>query len=158
MSGVKPTKRFWTKYLFILQKRALRLIFFKKPTDSAIPLFIENNILPVTMLYYESIAHLMHDISIGRAPSKIAKMFVKVGDVHSHNTRSHTAGKLYTKFSRLELQKRSFSRIGVALWNKIPNHLKTLPKRLFKKEIRLILLDNLSKHGYQVEVSKLSFI
>ena len=69
--------------ILILQKRALRLIFFKKPTDSAIPLFIENNILPVTMLYYESIAHLMHDISIGRAPSKIAKMFVKVGDVHS---------------------------------------------------------------------------
>ena len=62
--------------LLVLQKRALRSIFFKKITECAIPLFIENNILPVTLLYLESISHLMFDVINNNAPVHIQDMFI----------------------------------------------------------------------------------
>jgi hypothetical protein len=144
--------------VLVLQKRALRLIFFKKQSESAIPLFIDCKILPVTLQYYQSLAELMFDVSSNRAPSNILNMFDKLNTIHRYNTRGHAAGNLYLKFSRLEIQKRSFSRTGVTLWNKIPNHLKDLPKTCFKKSIKEMLFHNLTDRGYHVEVSNLTFI
>ena len=74
--------------LLVLQKRALRLIFFKEITESAMPLFIENNILPVTLLYLESLSHLMFDVIDNNAPIHIQDMFISLGAVHTYNTRS----------------------------------------------------------------------
>ena len=142
--------------VLILQKRALRLIFFKKSNESAIPLFKENNILPVTFLYYHSLAQLMFDVSTNKAPRNIRNMFVEIKDVHSYNTRSNTVGNFFCKFSRIELQKRSFSRAGVKLWNKIPLRLKNLSRTNFKKEFQQLLLYNLTTNGYHVEISRLS--
>ena len=42
--------------VLILQKRALRLIFFANKRSHAIPLFIASNILPVNMLYFETVS------------------------------------------------------------------------------------------------------
>ena len=42
------------KRILILQKRALRLIFFANKREHAIPLFVRANIHPVDMLYYKS--------------------------------------------------------------------------------------------------------
>ena len=45
------SKRYMSiRYLIILQKRALRLIYFKKYKEHAIPLFIESKIVPINML------------------------------------------------------------------------------------------------------------
>ena len=62
------TNKLLINKLLVLQKRALRSIFFKKITESAIPLFIENNILAITLLYLESISHLMFDVVNNNAP------------------------------------------------------------------------------------------
>ena len=43
------------KKILILQKQALRLIYFASNREHAIPLFVHANILPVDMLYYKSI-------------------------------------------------------------------------------------------------------
>ena len=48
----------------MLQKRALRLMFFASNRFHAIPLFISANVLPLNMLYFETICSLMHDISL----------------------------------------------------------------------------------------------
>ena len=46
----------------ILQKRALRFIFFTDERDSAILLFVKSKILPLNLMYFQSIAILMHDV------------------------------------------------------------------------------------------------
>ena len=60
-----------TKYLnkiLILQKRALRLLFFADVRDHAMPLFLEANVLPITFLYHECVASLMFDTNSNNAP------------------------------------------------------------------------------------------
>ena len=49
--------------LLILQKRALRYIFFANRRDHAIPLFLKAEILPIHCLHYKLLAETMHDIS-----------------------------------------------------------------------------------------------
>ena len=46
--------------------------------------------------------------------------------IHSYNTRSSPSNNLYIKKSRLDIQKRAFSRAGAKLWNVIPAPKKTL--------------------------------
>ena len=44
------------KKILTLQKRALRLIFFASKRSHAIPLFVASNIVPVNMLYFETVS------------------------------------------------------------------------------------------------------
>ena len=89
----------------------------------------------------------MFDVSTNKAPRNIRNMFVEIKDAHSCNTRSNTVGNFFCKLSRIELQKRSFSRAGVKLWNKLPHRLKNLPTTNFKKEFQQLLLYNLTTNG-----------
>jgi len=121
------------KRILILQKRALRLIFFVNKIEHAISLFVRANILPVDMLYYKSMSILMHDINCKTAPSKLLDLFTRPDSVHSYNTRSASAGRLYIKHSKLKQQSHSFSRSGCKTWNGLPEHLRTKNKTSFKK-------------------------
>ena len=112
------------------------LLFFH-----AIPLFLEANVLPITFLYHEWVASLMYDINSNNAPINMLHLFKETSSVHSYNTRSSTSGNLYVQNSRLEIQRRSFSRVGVRLWNEIPCHMRVLPKNTFKKVLRTSLLN-----------------
>ena len=72
--------------ILILQKRALRLLYFVDWHDHAIPLFLEANVLPITFLYYESVSALMHDINNNEAPVNMSNLFQKMSNIHSYNT------------------------------------------------------------------------
>ena len=56
--------------ILILQKRALRLMYFSDSRANAIPLFVRSGVLHLNMLYFKYSVILMHDISNNRAPSK----------------------------------------------------------------------------------------
>ena len=45
--------------LLLLQKRALRLMYFTDKQQHAIPLFLKSNFLPIQMIYFEKTASLM---------------------------------------------------------------------------------------------------
>ena len=68
----------------ILQKRALRLIFFSTNRTHAIPLFKSSNILPVNML---SVSTIMHDACNSSRPCNICQLFIHSSDVYAHNSR-----------------------------------------------------------------------
>ena len=53
--------------------------------------------------------------------------------------------------SRLEIHKRSFSRFGVRQWNEIPRRIRDLPKKVFKGEIRRLLLNILINENDYIE-------
>ena len=100
------------KKILILQKRALRLIYFANKREHAIPLFIRANIPPVDMLYYKAISTLLHDIHCKTAPINLIELFTNIDSILSYNTQSAKAGNFFEKISRLHQQSQSFSRRG----------------------------------------------
>ena len=54
-------------------------------------------------------------------------------NIHTYNTRSSTSQLFSVKYSRLKIQKKAFSRVGVKVWNEMPNEYKNLAKKSFKK-------------------------
>jgi len=103
--------------LLLLQKRALRLMYFLNPRSHAIPSSISSKILPIHLLYFEAISHSMYDVSNNSAPKDIFDKFVKNSLIHSYNTRAASCGKYHIKFSRLNQQQNSFSCFGTKAWN-----------------------------------------
>ena len=120
---------------------------FADSREHAIPFFVATNTMPINMIYCESIAKLMYDVSNKYAPINIINLFTKSGSVHSYNSRSAAADNFYVEHSRLELQKQSFSRAGVRLWNNVPVRLRNLRKTVFKKELHQIFISILKEEN-----------
>ena len=135
--------------LLILQKRALRFMCFADRCDHAIPLFLRAQTLPIHFLYYKLLAEAMHDVS-NDIPSQLKDLFIPTVKIHSYNTRSSVSDNFYINISNLEIKRKSFSVIGAKLWNEIPTKLRTLPKLIFKRKIRMILFNILeSEDSYE---------
>ena len=94
----------------------------------------------------------MHDINNNNTPLNFVHLFERTSCIHSYYTRSSTSGKFYVKSFRLAIQKHSFFRLGVKLWNEIPSHVTDLPKKTFKMVLRQLLFDVLGKDDY-IEIS-----
>ena len=86
-----------------------------------------------------------------QAPANMSKLFQKMCYVHSYYTRSPTSGKFYVKSSRLEIQNKSFSRLGVKLWSKIPSYITYLPKKDFKRVLRRLIFNTLEMRDDYIE-------
>ena len=126
--------------ILILQKCALRLMYFADSKAHSAPLFVHSRILPVTMLYYLLVSSMMHDINNHRVPSNISMLFTHSEQVHHHFTRFSAAGNLYVKTSRTNQLLFSFARIGVRVWNSIPMKLRIKNRTPFKRELKNRLL------------------
>ena len=74
--------------------------------------FITPNILPINMFYALKLSSLMYDLSRVSVPSNISDLSIKVNKIHTHKTRSSSAGNLSIKSSSLSLNQRSFARFG----------------------------------------------
>ena len=127
--------------IVVLQKRVLRLIYFVDRKERAIPLFVNAKMLPITFLYYEAVCKLMLDVHNESTPSNITKLFTRTSNIHTYNTRSSTSQLFSVKYSRLTMQEKAFSRVGVKVGNEMPNEYKYLSKKSFKKETKRALLD-----------------
>ena len=55
----------------------------------------------------------MHDVSNNLTPPNIFNLFTHQAEIHPYETRSSQRGDYFLKRSRIDIQKRSFSRIGV---------------------------------------------
>ena len=94
----------------------------------------------------------MHDVYNNMAPSNISDLFTSSKEVHNHDTRSSSQGSFYVKYSRLNQQRNSFSRIGANVWNSIPAELRKLPKNNFKTKLHKLLLQVLTNEDAYVDM------
>ena len=128
--GVMLLKRIFINYSVVLQKRALRLMFFAEPRTHAVPLFLETKQFPISFLLFEELSLLMYDVHNNLAPDNTKNMFTKLSSVHSYpgsyRTRSVTNENYYVEQVRTENMKRAFSISGALIWNSISLSIKTL--------------------------------
>ena len=104
------------------------------------------------MLYFKSVAVMMHDVSNNLTPN-IFNLFTHQADIHPYETRSSQRGDYFLKRSRIDIQKRSFSRIGVRIWNSISCEVRQMSKSNFKNNVDEILLQRLLKYDDYIDVS-----
>ena len=97
----------------------------------------------------------MFDVRNTTAPSNIQDLFQDISNVHSFKTRSSTSNNFYTKPSRLSIRVNSFSRIGVKVWNEIPQALRNLSKNAFKRKLKQILFNILGSEDSYIDLSQI---
>ena len=129
------------------------MMYFTDIREHAIPLFIDADILPVSFMYYKTVASLMHDINSNNSPTNFFNSFEKTSTIHSYHTRSSTSGNFHVKSSKLEKHKNSLPRFGVKLWNEIPCDIRDLPKNKFMKVLHRLLSDILKREDDFIETS-----
>ena len=139
--------------LLTLQKRALRLVNFPDYKSHAIPFFISSRLLPLDMLYFKSVAMMMHDVSKNLTPPNIFNLFTHQADIHPYETRSSQRGDYFLKRSRRDIQKRSLSRIGIKIWNSLSCEVRQMSKSNFKSTVNDILFQRLLKYDDHIDVS-----
>ena len=83
----------------------------------------------------------MHDVSNNLVPSNLKDVFLHTAKVHSYNTGPSASKNFYIQISRLEIMRKSLSRVGVRLWDELPTKLQMQPKMTFKKKIQKILFN-----------------
>ena len=141
--------------ILILQKRALRLIYFKPFRFHAVPLFKLSNALPLNLLYFKTICLIMHDVFNNVTPPNISKIFTCSSQIHHHYTRFSAAGNFYIEYSRTDHKKNSFLSIGAKIWNGIADSHRALPKYKFKNFLQSRLMDILIQEDNYVGVQTL---
>ena len=97
----------------------------------------------------------MFDVRNRTASSNIEDLFQDLSNVHSYNTRSSASNNFYTKPSRLSVQANSYSRIGVKVWNAIPQALRNLSKNAFKRKLKRILFKILGSQDSNIDLSEI---
>ena len=137
--------------ILILQKRALRLMYFFPNRDHILPLFISSNILPINLLYFETVLIFMHDVAHDSVPLNLKNLFRSSNQVHSYNTRFSSAGNYYVNPSRTNVMRNSISRLGPNLWNSLNNNTRELPRKSFKTEVHNMLLSFLASEDIYIE-------
>ena len=97
----------------------------------------------------------MFNVRNRTAPSNIQDLFQAISNVHSYNTHSSASNNFYTKSSRLSVQANSFSRIGVKVWNAIPQALRNLSKNALKRKLKQILIIILGSQDFCTDLSEI---
>ena len=95
----------------------------------------------------------MYDVHAKTAPKSLLNKFVKINTKHHYNNMRLSAKECFSvKFSRTEKMKKSFTRIGVSIWNSIPLSVKTLNICNFRKKIKSLLLNVLGNEDNYLSV------
>ena len=110
--------------LFMLQKKAVRIINNAGYLDHTTPLFRNINILKLSDLYYFNLGKFMFKYTRDSLPHNFDSLFILNSSVHSHDTRSSSRGDFFVKQNRTSYFKNSIFQRGVLYWNSLSTKLK----------------------------------
>jgi hypothetical protein len=125
--------------LFIIQKRAVRLITFSHWQCHTKPLFKRLNLLSVQKINRLQLACFMYNATHRLLPAHFTKMFMSNTDVHTYDTRHRE--HLHLLYYRTNVCKYTARFLGPSLWNALSEEIKNLPTyNIFKKRMSELLL------------------
>ena len=67
-------------------------MLFGDYNSHAVPYFVSSSFLSLDLLYFKTVAILIHDISNILTPTNISNLFASQSNIHSYNTRSSSRG------------------------------------------------------------------
>ena len=122
--------------LFILQKKALRLMTFSKIDQHSSPLFKSLEIVKIYDLVVLNIALFMYKFHNRILPSCFSSLFTQLNTIHYHNTRlakkeSYYLPKVRTNYGIFNIRYQ-----GPKTWNSLPEDLKSLKLNYFKDMVK----------------------
>ena len=127
--------------LFLLQKRALRLIANVSYTYHTDSLFKNYKCLKLEDLVKLHINCIMYKAFHSDLPVQLQKLFLKVENKHSYVTRRKDY--FYQKSVRTKLKQMSISIFGVKEWNNLDTDTKMCKSiSLFKKRLKRLFIEN----------------
>ena len=88
-------KTYLDKILIPASKTCTTLSICCKQTRSHYSLIRKSLVLPLNLLYYESILNLMHYLDERKAPINILNLFSSTSNSHHYSTRSSTSQNFY---------------------------------------------------------------
>jgi len=123
--------------VFLLQKKAMRIIFGMKNRESCRPLFKNLNILTLAKEYICSLMCYVVDI---------LEIFETNFSVHSLNTRNRN--NLYIPVNSLKLSQKGSYFSAIQIYNRLPNHIKVLGNQRKCKFLKNSLKEFLGAHTF----------
>ena len=122
--------------LFILQKRAIRIMTFSKFHEHSSPIFKRLNIVKLPDLVTLSIAVFMYKFYNRHLPSVFDTFFTQVNKRHNYSTRSaskmfYTLPKVRTNYGKFNIRFK-----GPKVWNSISENYKTFSLSKFKESVK----------------------
>jgi hypothetical protein len=115
--------------IFILQKRVIRVMAGVNLGTSCRQLFKELNILTLSLLYILEVTCFL---------KRYSQSLELNANVHNHNTRRKM--DIHIKSHRTNLHKNSVVNMGSIIYNKLPDHMKEIDSKVFKKKLKSFLL------------------
>ena len=131
-----------TKPLFVLQKKAVRLLTFSGFYEHTNELFIRLELLKFYDLVFLYTALFMFDFHKGNLPSSFENFFIARRKIHSHNTSFASRPTFSLPSVRTNYGKFNIRYVGASMWNKIDEHTKSLDKVKFKNKLKINAIDS----------------
>ena len=127
--------------MFILQKKALRIITFSSYNEHSSPLFKDLNVVKLFDIITFQLAVFMYKFHNNLLPPVFDSYFNSVRMIHNYNTRlsskmSYAIPKVRANYGILNIRFQ-----GSKVWNDVSDHIKLLPLKSFKKNLKLILVE-----------------
>ena len=106
--------------IYLLQKKAIRIISNSGFNDHTKPIFKKLNILNIRDVFKHQIALFMYEYEHGNLPIIFDSFFKKVKESHSYNTRSASLGQLtLVKTKTVKYGGSMLKSLGVKIFNQI---------------------------------------
>ena len=127
--------------LFILQKKAVRIITKKKWNDHTSGLFKSTKILKIRDLNKFYVASFVYKSLQNNLPAVFCNYFSLNSIVHDHNTR--ISSNIHLVQSRVNARHFSIKIHGARIWNSLPAETKnSLSEQIFKRKLKFGIIEN----------------
>lgn len=128
--------------IFLLQKRAVRIICHKPFLSPSRPLFLKLNILPISLLHDFQLCVFMYSYYHNLLPEIFCNIFQSNNDIHRYNTR--TSADTRVIYGHSSFSNSIFLCQGPTIWNKLPPKLKQCASlNSFKHHLKLHLIQKI---------------
>ena len=132
-------------------------MFFGDYKSHAIPFFISSNLLPLDLLYFKSVAILMHDVFNNLSPPEITNTFNFQSNIHPYN-RQDLRQEVTSSCNTLDWKNKvspyygSVLKSGIAYLHVEKRH---TSKANFKRKIHYLLLQKFSEADDYIDLPDL---